>query len=136
MTKIQNTEIGARIRARRKAMNLTQKALAKILKISDVSISQWERGDSEPTGKNLHALCEALRSPASWILFGDENRAPEKPNDQLVLLDERQREILHLFDSIRDEEQETFLSDLRTKAANNEKLLEELLKVQKRIKKK
>ncbi|MCT7004540.1 helix-turn-helix domain-containing protein, partial [Salmonella enterica subsp. enterica serovar Carrau] len=39
--------IGERIRARRKALKLTQKSLAKALKLSDVSISQWERDDSE-----------------------------------------------------------------------------------------
>ncbi|EPW5983615.1 helix-turn-helix domain-containing protein, partial [Escherichia coli] len=48
-----NLTIGERIRYRRKNLKYTQRSLAKALKISHVSVSQWERDDSEPTGKNL-----------------------------------------------------------------------------------
>ncbi|HCQ6891029.1 TPA: DNA-binding transcriptional dual regulator DicA, partial [Escherichia coli] len=46
-----NLTIGERIRYRRKNLKHTQRSLAKALKISHVSVSQWERDDSEPTGK-------------------------------------------------------------------------------------
>lgn len=133
---IQDMTIGERIRSRRKSLGLTQKSLAKALKISDVSVSQWERDTSEPTGKNLHALCKVLRCPAAWILFGDESKTPEEPNDQLVQLDERQQELLDLFNAITDTEQNEFLNELRARVVNNQNLLEELLKAKKRSQKK
>ena len=61
-----NLTIGERIRYRRKNLKYTQRSLAKALKISHVSVSQWERDDSEPTGKNLFALSNVLQcSPTS-----------------------------------------------------------------------
>lgn len=128
--------IGERIRTRRKDLGLTQKSLAKALKISDVSVSQWERDTSEPTGKNLHALCKVLRCTAAWILFGDETKAPEEPGTQLIQLDEREQELLNLFNAITDTEQTQFLNELRARVINNQKLLEELLKAKKRSQKK
>jgi Predicted transcriptional regulators len=133
---IQDMTIGERIRSRRKSLGLTQKSLAKALKISDVSVSQWERDTSEPTGKNLHALCKVLKCPAAWILFGDENKAPEEPSDLPIQLDERQQELLELFTAITDTEQEAILSELRARVINNQNLLEELLKAKKRSLKK
>ncbi|WP_148723575.1 helix-turn-helix domain-containing protein, partial [Escherichia coli] len=56
-----NLTIGERIRYRRKNLKYTQRSLAKALKISHVSVSQWERDDSEPTGKNLFALSKVLQ---------------------------------------------------------------------------
>ncbi|GAB7207323.1 hypothetical protein OS21_38190 [Dickeya oryzae] len=44
---------GQRIRARRKELKLTQRALAKLIKVSHVTVSQWETDDSEAGGKNL-----------------------------------------------------------------------------------
>lgn len=133
---IQDMTIGERIRSRRKSLGLTQKSLAKALKISDVSVSQWERDTSEPTGKNLHALCKVLRCPTAWILFGDESKTPEEPSDELVQLDERQQELFDLFNAITDTEQDEFLNELRARVVNNQNLLEELLKAKKRSQKK
>ncbi|EOW6510832.1 helix-turn-helix domain-containing protein [Cronobacter malonaticus] len=133
---IPHMTIGERIRTRRKDLGLTQKSLAKALKISDVSVSQWERDTSEPTGKNLHALCKVLRCTAAWILFGDETKAPEEPGTQLIQLDEREQELLNLFNAITDTEQTQFLNELRARVINNQKLLEELLKAKKRSQKK
>lgn len=133
---IQDMTIGERIRSRRKSLGLTQKSLAKALKISDVSVSQWERDTSEPTGKNLHALCKVLKCPAAWILFGDDAKAPEEPSDLPIQLDERQQELLELFIAITDTEQEELLNELRARVVNNQNLLEELLKAKKRSLKK
>ena len=54
-----NLTIGERIRYRRKNLKHTQRSLAKALKISHVSVSQWERDDSEPTGKPSAKYCNA-----------------------------------------------------------------------------
>lgn len=128
--------IGERIRARRKALKLTQKSLAKALKLSDVSISQWERDDSEPTGKNLFALVKVLKCSPTWILFGDEDETPEEPTAPLIVLDERKQELLDLFDALPESEQEIQLNQLRAKVENFNNLFNELLKARKRIQKK
>lgn len=134
MTKT-NMTFGERIRARRKDLGLTQKSLAKTLKLSDVSISQWERDESEPTGKNLHALSKALRCSPTWILFGDEDKTPEVPIDIPAPLDAKQQELLELFDALPESEQDAQLSEMRARVENFNRLFDELLKARKRSQK-
>jgi transcriptional regulator with XRE-family HTH domain len=128
--------IGERIRNRRKEMKFTQRSLAKALKISHVSVSQWERDDSEPTGKNLFALTKVLQCTPTWILFGDEDQSPSEPTDTPPELDEKQRELLELFIAITDSEQDELLNELRARVENNKIRLEELLKARQRVIKK
>ncbi|EMN1953037.1 helix-turn-helix domain-containing protein [Citrobacter koseri] len=128
--------IGERIRARRKELKLTQKSLAKALKLSDVSISQWERDDSEPTGKNLFALTKVLKCSPTWILFGDEDQTPEEPTELPIVLDERKQELIDLFDALPESEQEAQLEQLRARVENFNNLFNELLEARKRTKKK
>lgn len=131
-----NMTLGERIRSRRKSLGFTQKTLAKALKLSDVSISQWERDDSEPTGKNLHALSKALRCSPTWILFGDEDKTPEEPTSLPVELDAKQQELLELFNALPDSEQDAQLSEMRARVENFNRLFDELLKARKRTQKK
>jgi len=62
---------GERIRARRKALQLTQQALAKSIGVSHVAVSQWEKEETVPRGENLLRLAEWLQCTASWIIDGD-----------------------------------------------------------------
>lgn len=125
---MKNLSIGERIRARRTEMNYTQRTLAKALKISHVSVSQWERDDSEPTGKNLFALSKALRCSPTWILFGDDEREPLSPSEvKHQVLDERHKELIELFDALPASEQQAQLEELRTRVDNFNKLFEEML---------
>lgn len=133
---MKNLSIGERIRNRRKEMNFTQRSLAKALKISHVSVSQWERDDSEPTGKNLFALTKVLQCTPTWILFGDENQTPHEPTDAPPELDDKQRELIELFIAITDSEQDELLNELRARVENNKIRLEELLKARQRSSKK
>lgn len=128
--------LGERVRSRRKDLGFTQKSLAKALKLSDVSISQWERDDSEPTGKNLHALAKALRCSPTWLLFGDEDKIPEEPSTLPVTLDAKQQELLDLFDALPESEQDAQLNELRARVENFNRLFDELLKARKRMQKK
>lgn len=127
--------IGERIRYRRKESKMTQKALAKALGLSDVSVSQWERDDSEPTGKNLFALSKTLQCSPTWILYGDDEQNPEPPLFVTPELDERQKELLDLFNSLPESEQNAQLSSLRARVENFNKLFEEMLQARKRLKK-
>ncbi|WP_373326915.1 helix-turn-helix domain-containing protein [Cronobacter turicensis] len=125
---MKNLSIGERIRARRTEMNYTQRTLAKALKISHVSVSQWERDDSEPTGKNLFALSKALRCSPTWILFGDDEREPSPPSEEKQqILDERHKELIDLFDALPASEQQAQLDELRARVDNFNKLFEEML---------
>lgn len=124
--------IGERIRFRRKQSKLTQKNLAKSLGLSDVSISQWERDDSEPTGKNLFALSKALQCSPTWILYGDEEQTPTEPDIQPPALDERQQEWLDLFNALPESEQNAQLESMRARVENYNRLFDELLRARKR----
>ncbi|EGW8417143.1 helix-turn-helix domain-containing protein [Salmonella enterica] len=133
---MKNLTIGERIRIRRKDLKYTQRSLAKALKISHVSVSQWERDDSEPTGKNLFALSEMLQCSPTWILFGDENKQPPEPVEEPRKLTQKEIELLELFNALPDSQQEAQLVEMRARVENFNKLFEELLKARQRTQKK
>ena len=60
-----------RIRELRKKKGLTQKELAKHLKVADSTLSYWEMGKYEPDSKTLMKLSEFFRVPIDYILGGD-----------------------------------------------------------------
>ncbi len=62
---------GERIRSRRKALKLTQQALAQGIGVSHVAVSQWEKEETVPRGENLLRLAEWLQCTAAWIIDGD-----------------------------------------------------------------
>lgn len=126
---------GTRIRNRRKEMNFTQRSLAQALQISHVSVSQWERDDSEPTGKNLFRLSKVLRCSPTWILFGDDDQTPASAEDLPLELTPHQQELLDLFDQLPASEKERHLNELREKVDGFNKLFEELLTTRKTLKK-
>ncbi|EAY9565149.1 LexA family transcriptional regulator [Salmonella enterica] len=67
-----NTQLmGERIRARRKELKIRQAALGKMVGVSNVAISQWERSETEPNGENLLALSKALQCSPDYLLKGD-----------------------------------------------------------------
>ena len=85
--KIANMEMNERIKARRKELKLTQSAVAKAIKVSRVSITQWELGDTSPNGANLDKLSKVLKTTAEWLLYGISGSIsgiipePETPQD-------------------------------------------------------
>lgn len=129
---MKNLSIGERIRARRKDLNHTQRTLAKALKISHVSVSQWERDDSEPTGKNLFALSKILKCSPTWILFGDDEQAPDSLPPEESPLDDRHKELIELFDALPESEQDSHLELMRARVENFNRLFEEMLETRKR----
>lgn len=129
---MKNLSIGERIRARRKDLNHTQRTLAKALKISHVSVSQWERDDSEPTGKNLFALSKILKCSPTWILFGDDEQAPDSLPAEELPLDDRHMELIELFDALPESEQDSQLELMRARVENFNRLFEEMLETRKR----
>lgn len=62
---------GDRLRARRKELQLTQKALAAKVGVSHVAISQWEKDETVPRGENLLRVAEALGCAPAYIVDGE-----------------------------------------------------------------
>lgn len=122
---------GERIRARRKDLKMTQRALAKLVKVAHVTISQWETGDTEPGGKNLFSLSNALQCSPTWILYGDETDTPGEPVNTPQPLEEREAELLSLFSALPESEKERHLTELREKVDGFNRLFEELLQARK-----
>ncbi|MBU9832550.1 helix-turn-helix domain-containing protein [Rahnella sp. FC061912-K] len=119
---------GHRLKERRKALKLTQRELGKAVGVAHVTISQWERDDTAPSGKNLFALSAALKCSPTWILMGDEQFEPEEADTLPRQLEEREEELLDLFAALPESEKEPFLNALRLKIDDYNRLLEELLK--------
>jgi len=121
-----------RMASRRKELGYSQQKLADMVGKSHVTIYNWENGDTEPKGKNLFSLSTALKCSPTWLLFGDEEKAPA-PADELPLeLDERQKRLLELFEALPESEKEKYFNELEARVDNFNRLFEELLKIRKK----
>lgn len=78
--------IGSRIKAARKAANLTQEALAEQVNLSTVYLSRIENGKVFPTLETLASLCSALGVSLGWLFSGIEVEKKDYGNDQVVAL--------------------------------------------------
>lgn len=77
LSKIAYMSIHVRIKSQRLIRGMTQEALAKLLGVNRVSVSQWERGDTSPKGDNLINLAKALGVRPEWLLFGEGSAISE-----------------------------------------------------------
>lgn len=67
---------GSRVRARREALGLLQRALGALIGVSEPkTISAWEHGHAMPRGPRLVRLAEALGCAVDWLLYGDADDA-------------------------------------------------------------
>lgn len=69
---------GQRIRERRKAVKLSQKALGKIIGVTQPVISDWESGEHEILGPHLVKLVDALKTTTAYIM-GDTDIPDQSP---------------------------------------------------------
>lgn len=70
--------LGGRIRDARKAAGLTQQQLAEKVKVSNTSISNWEKGVSNPDPDAIQHLCWALEVEPNYF-FWDDAKEPNFP---------------------------------------------------------
>ena len=132
---MKNTDsLGQRILARRKELKLTQREAAKLAGVAHVTISQWERDETQPVGGRLFSLAKALSCSPTWLLFGDEYKTPLPPDSlpQAPQLSDKHKELIDLFDSLPESEQEAQIQEMRARVKNFNKLFEELLKARQR----
>jgi transcriptional regulator with XRE-family HTH domain len=69
-------EVGERLRARRRARELSLRELADRLGVSPSLISQIERGRARPSVSTLFAIATELDASIDELLFNDDDRPP------------------------------------------------------------
>ena len=69
-TAMDETTMGGRIAARRRAKNLTQQQLADQLGVTNKAVSKWETDQGCPDIKTIPALCSVLELTADQLLTG------------------------------------------------------------------
>lgn len=79
--------ISDRIRLKRLELKLNQRDLARKLKLTAPSISQWERGISAPKGNNLINLAKLFKTTPEWLLTGIEKQGYESSCVNIPLLE-------------------------------------------------
>lgn len=84
-------EIGARIKAYRKSMGISQEKLAEMIDVSPHYIYEIERGTKTMSLETFVTLSEALNLSTDYILFGDKKDDTVSLSEQLNRMDEEQR---------------------------------------------
>jgi transcriptional regulator with XRE-family HTH domain len=112
--------LGQRIKQRRKQVGLSQKGLSKAVGVSDSSISLWESDHTAPRGENLHELASALQCSPTWILFGEDDKAPDSPRqlNDIQQLTENEMEMLRLYRVLPESEQLAQMNAMRSRVKN------------------
>ena len=64
------TTISTRIAEARKALNLNQSELARILDVTPQAVQSWESGKARPKGARLENLAKALNKSVEWLMTG------------------------------------------------------------------
>ncbi len=78
---------GAFIAAARKEKNMTQKALAGMLHISDTTVSKWERGAGFPDVSLIEPLCSTLGITIAELFAGERSMSPAPTECESLLSD-------------------------------------------------
>ena len=98
---INYSEIGTRIVARRKELNLTQEALTNLTDISTNQLSNLENSRSVPTVETIMKLSEALQVTPDYFLLGISKNIDGTPLDAIarksLLCIERQQKLVYEF---------------------------------------
>jgi len=66
-------EMHDRIRTARKAAKLSQRDVARELKVSNSAVAQWELGDTKPTHDNILSFAILTKADVAWLLGITEN---------------------------------------------------------------
>jgi len=132
---MENETFGSRLLRRRKELKFSQATLGKLTQVAHVTISQWERDETQPAGKRLFKLSKALQCSPTWLLFGDEDKVPSEPVQVQEELSPVHKELIELFDALPESEQQAQLSELRARVKNFDRLFDELLQARKRSQK-
>jgi transcriptional regulator with XRE-family HTH domain len=110
-------EIGARIRARRRQLGLSQSELADQLGVSFQQVQKYERGANRVAASTLLAAAQALRTSIGWMV-GEEVSGREDDDEVFrALARPGALEILQAFNAIPDSRTRTALLALAREMA-------------------
>lgn len=94
--------IGDRIRDLRNRKRLSQTELAKLLHVSQQTVTKWETGKSEPSGSAINSIADYFNVSADWLLG-----RPTDSNDNLT---ENQKLVAYSIDpDISDDERKAII---------------------------
>jgi len=88
--------IGARIRARRRQLNLSQGDLAESLGVSFQQVQKYERGVNRVSGSTLVAAAAALSTTVGWLV-GEEGESAQSDDVFRALSTPGALELLHAY---------------------------------------
>ena len=93
--------IGARVRARRRSLSMSQSDLAERLGVSFQQVQKYERGANRISGSTLVAAARALQTSVSWL--GGEDAGEGAPSDEAfaALMTPGAMEMLEAFRAVR-----------------------------------
>ena len=74
-----NESVRSRIEERLRALHMTQRDLAAMLGVSEVTVSRWLSGERNPSIETFSKIADALGTDISY-LFASDGRAEEKKN--------------------------------------------------------
>jgi transcriptional regulator with XRE-family HTH domain len=70
--------VGGRIQLRRREVGMSQRELARILRVSSRTLRAYERGEKRPSARHISAIADALSIPVSF--FFSEFEQDQKPS--------------------------------------------------------
>lgn len=103
MTVSRSEDIGARIRERRKTLDISQEELARLIGTNQKQVSRYENGENDPTANVIVELTYALDASADWLLGLSENSS--RSSDKSVELTDIEREALQIIHSYQPDQQ-------------------------------
>lgn len=89
-----NNKTGNLIRELRKEKNMTQKALADALHITDRAVSKWERGLCSPDISLLEPLSEILGVTVMELISGELNKE-QMEQSEIEIIEEKVKEVVN-----------------------------------------
>lgn len=97
MINIDWSEIGKRIKIRRKTLDITQEQLAEHLSVSTTHLSKIETGKQVPAIRLFFNICDVLQTTPDYISLGTThaNNITQDTIEKLKLLSERDLEIVN-----------------------------------------
>ncbi|MDP3661170.1 helix-turn-helix domain-containing protein [Phenylobacterium sp.] len=91
--------IGARIRARRRQLGLSQGELASVIGVSFQQVQKYERGANRVSGSTLVSTASALETTVGWLV-GEEGFSAQSDDVFEALATPGALEILHAYAAI------------------------------------
>ena len=93
--------IGARVRARRRSLSMSQSDLAERLGVSFQQVQKYERGANRISGSTLVAAARALQTSVSWLVGEDAGEGAPSDEAFAALMTPGAMEMLEAFRAVR-----------------------------------